>query len=80
MMRSIFISLPTVGDVRSFVEQISSLEGNFDLVSGVYIMDARSLMSVLSMDRSQPLELIIEKDTAETMKILGKMAIADKNQ
>ena len=70
-MRSVYIKLPTVDDVQSFVSQISTLEGDFDLMSDGYVLDARSLMGILSLDLSKPLKLIVEKDTEETMRAIA---------
>ena len=66
-MRSVYVYLPTVEIVQRFIEQISPLEGYFDLLSGGYILDAKSLMGVLSLDLKKPLKLVIEKDTEEAM-------------
>ena len=73
-MRSVYVSLPTVEAVQRFVLQISPLEGNFDLLSGGYVLDAKSLMGILSLDLTEPLNLVIEKDTTETMKIIESFA------
>ena len=74
-MRSVNISLPSVEDVQKFVELISPLDGNFDLLSGGYVLDAKSLMGILSLDLAKPLELSVEKDTAETMRIIKSYII-----
>ena len=71
-MRTVYISLPTVESVQSFVGKISGLEGNFDLLSGDYIVDARSLMGIFSLDLSKPLELVVENDTAEAMRAIAR--------
>ena len=71
-MRSVYVSLPTVAAVQEFVEQISPLEGNFDLLSGQYVLDAKSLMGILSLDLTAPLKLVIEKDTPEAMRAVGR--------
>ena len=70
-MRSLYISLPTVEAVQRFIEHISPLEGNIDLLSDGYILDARSLMSILSLDLSKPHLLSIENDTEEAMRAIG---------
>ena len=70
MMRSVYVSLPTVEAVQKFVERISPLEGNFDLLSGGYVLDAKSLMGILSLDLTKPLKLSVEKDTTETMQAI----------
>ena len=69
---SVYVSLPTVRRVQEFVAQISNLPGDFDLVSGKYILDAKSLMGVLSLDLSRPVKLNIEQDTAETMRAIKR--------
>ena len=69
-MRSVYVSLPTVRVVQSFVAQISKLEGNFDLQSGKYVLDAKSLMGILSLDLSKPHKLTVEKDTDEAMRVV----------
>ena len=73
-MQSVYISLPSVRIVQDFVAQISKLKGDFDLHAGKYILDAKSLMGILSLDLSKPLKLTVEKDTAETMRIVGRFA------
>ena len=75
-MRSVYISLPSVNSVQKFVATVSRLEGNFDFQSGNYILDARSLMGIFSLDLSQPVLLNIQNDTEETMQAL-KNFIAD---
>jgi len=71
-MHSVYISLPTVESVQKFVEQISPLEGNIDLLSGDYVLDAKSLMGIFSLDLTKPIELIVEKDTEEAMRAIGQ--------
>ena len=74
-MRTVFISLPAAGDVQDFVAQISSLSGQFDLLSGKYVLDAKSLMGIFSLDLTKPLELRIENDTAEAMQAIERFVV-----
>ena len=74
-MQSVYVSLPTVGAVQKFVERISPLKGNFDLLSGGYVLDAKSLMGILSLDLTKPLKLSVEKDTAEAMRAIESFII-----
>ena len=71
-MRTVYVKLPTVDTVQDFVAHISPLKGNFDLLTNNYILDAKSLMGILSLDLSKPLKLLVEKDTQETMQIIGR--------
>ena len=66
-IKSVYISLPTVEAVQRFVERISPLEGNIDILSDGYVLDAKSLMGIFGLDLSQPIMLTVEKDTEEAM-------------
>ena len=71
-MKSFFVELPTVEAVQKFVERISPLEGNFDLLSDGYVLDAKSLMGILSLDLTKPLKLVVENDTEEAVLAIGR--------
>lgn len=64
-MKTITISLPSVEAVKNFNNKIFGLPGDFDLGSGRYIVDARSIMGIFSLDLSKPLSLTIHADNAE---------------
>lgn len=69
-MRIVYISLPTVEVVQKFVEQISPLDGQFDLLSDEYILDAKSLMGICQLDLTAPIKLRIEKATNENIQAI----------
>ena len=66
-MRSVYVSFGKVADVKRFIEKISPLNGDFDLIDGMYIIDAKSLMGVLAMDLTKPIQLRIQDDSDMTM-------------
>ena len=74
-MKTMLINLPTAEDVHDFVVQLSSLDGQFDLLLGRYVLDAKSLMGILSLDLTKPLELRVEKDTDETLQALAHFSV-----
>jgi len=74
-MRTVYVSFSKVMDVKKFVECISSLDGQFDLVDDNYILDAKSLMGILTMDFSRPMKLQIEKATEETMRAIESFVV-----
>jgi phosphotransferase system HPr-like phosphotransfer protein len=53
------ISLNSIDKVKSFVKDISRFDYDFDLVSGRYVIDAKSIMGIFSLDLSKPIELNI---------------------
>lgn len=61
-MKSINISLNSIEKVKTFVNIISQYNGDFDLSSGRYIIDAKSIMGIFSLDLSSSLRLDIHND------------------
>lgn len=59
--------------MEGFVNNISQFEGCFDLISGRYAVDAKSVMGIFSFDLSQELEFRIwetSKKESEIMKAI----------
>lgn len=71
-MTKVKINLNSIDRVKSFVNIISKFDNDFDLVSGRYVIDAKSIMGIFSLDLSQNLELVIQKDT-QTAEILNAL-------
>ena len=73
-MQTVSISLNSIDKVKSFVNEISKYDFDFDLISGRYVIDAKSIMGIFSLDISKPIELDIhvtdETEAAEIMKAL----------
>lgn len=61
-MKSVNISLNSIEKVKHFVHLISQYDGDFDLSSGRYIIDAKSIMGIFSLDLSNTLRLDIHND------------------
>ena len=74
-MKTVQISLNSIDKVKSFVNEISKFDFDFDLISGRYIVDAKSLLGIYSLDLSKPLELLVHTDEpAESAKIREAVA------
>ena len=58
-MKTVEISLNSIDKVKSFVNDISKFDFDFDLVSGRYVIDAKSIMGIFSLDLSKPIDLNI---------------------
>ena len=58
-MKTVRISLNSIDKVKSFVNEITKFENDFDLVSGRYVIDAKSIMGIFSLDLSKPIDLNI---------------------
>ena len=64
-MKTVKISLNSIDKVKSFVNDITKFEYDFDLVSGRYAVDAKSIMGIFSLDLSKPIQLNAHTDDAE---------------
>ena len=69
-MTTVSISLNSIEKVKSFVNEIANFECDFDLVSGRYTIDAKSLMGIFSLDLSKPISLNIHAEDDELPSIL----------
>lgn len=61
-MRTVQISLNHIDNIKNFVNGIAKFDNDFDLVSGRYVVNARSIMGIFSLDLSKPVNLTIHKD------------------
>ncbi|MCI9081328.1 MAG: HPr family phosphocarrier protein [Lachnospiraceae bacterium] len=71
-MINVQISLNSIDKVKSFVNAITQFDFDFDLISGRYVIDAKSIMGIFSLDLSKPIDLAIhaEADKDEVMEVL----------
>ena len=61
-MKTVDISLNSIDKVKSFVNDINRFDCDFDLVSGRYVIDAKSIMGIFSLDLSKPITLNIHAE------------------
>lgn len=69
-MTSVSICLNSIEKVKQFVNLISKYDGDFDLTSGRYVIDAKSIMGIFSLDLSKPLKLDIHDDQSASMLMI----------
>lgn len=76
-MKTVQISLNSIDKVKSFVNDITKFNNDFDLVSGRYVIDAKSIMGIFSLDLSKPIDLNIhaEDNIDEIMEVLTAYVI-----
>ena len=71
-MKTVKISLNSIDKVKAFVNEISKFDCDFDLVSGRYVIDAKSIMGIFSLDLSKPIDLNIHADGAALETLVCK--------
>ena len=70
-MKTVQISLNSIDKVKSFVNAITQFEFDFDLISGRYVIDAKSIMGIFSLDLSKPINLNIHAEGTTLDTILA---------
>ncbi len=61
-MSEIVILLDSIDKVKKFVSLTTKIESELDLVSGRYVVDAKSIMGIFSTDLSKPIILRIHEE------------------
>ena len=64
-MKTINIKLGTINDVKKFVDSVNKYTFDVDLSSGRYIVDAKSIMGIFSLDLTKPIKVEIHTDSAD---------------
>ncbi len=73
-MKTVDISLNSIDKVKNFVNLINKFDYDFDLVSGRYVIDAKSIMGIFSLDLSKPITLNIHADDKNADSIMDELA------
>ena len=73
MQLKLKVLLNGVDIVKAFVNTVTKFTEDFDLVSGRYVIDGKSIMGIFSLDLSKPVELVVhteetDNDTIEKIK------------
>ena len=68
------INLNNTNDVKNFVTIMQSIPEETILKSGKYVVDAKSIMGVFSLDLSKPITLEIEPSFTTTVSDMSKIS------
>ncbi len=76
-MKTVQISLNSIDKVKSFVNDVTKFDYDYDLVSGRYVIDAKSIMGIFSLDLSKPIDLNIHTDgnADDVMSVLSQYTV-----
>jgi len=67
-MKTVDIKLTSIADVRNFVNIATKYdEMEIDLASGRYIVDAKSIMGIFSLDLLKPIKLTAHGDNTDAL-------------
>lgn len=74
-MQEVQISLNSIDDVKQFVQTLTMFDGDFELISGKYIVDAKSILGLFSVDLSKPVILRIDVDESKKEEVLKAISV-----
>ena len=61
------IRITTIAEIRDFVNIVVGFDGEVDLISGRYVVDAKSIMGIFSLDLLQPITVQTNSENAEEL-------------
>jgi len=61
-MKTFNLLLSSINDVKDFVNIVSRCDYDVDLTSGRYVVDAKSIMGIFSLDLSKPIKVEAQTD------------------
>ncbi len=75
-MKIVNIRLSTIEEVKKFVNTVSLYDCDIDLKSGRYVVDAKSIMGIFSLDLLNKIEMTIHCDECdELLGALGSIIV-----
>ena len=66
-MKEVKIKLTNVQDIREFVNQVILADYDVDLIQGRYVIDAKSIMGIFSLDLLSPIQLVAHSDNTDAL-------------
>lgn len=76
-MKVFNIRLSTIEEVRNFVNIVSKYDYEIDLKSGRYVVDAKSIMGIFSLDLLNKIEVTVHADDCDALMEELKPFIVD---
>ncbi len=64
-MKAFDVMLGSIVDVKNFVNVVNRYDFEIDLISGRYVVDAKSIMGIFSLDLGKPIRVEVHTDAPE---------------
>ena len=79
-MEPIRIRMSTIEDVKHFVTEANAQVSDIDVVSGRYLVDAKSLLGLFSLDLTKPVDVVVHglpADRAKFAQAIDRLVVKD---
>lgn len=77
VMKTFNLLLSSINDVKDFVNIVSKYDFDVDLTSGRYVVDAKSIMGIFSLDLGKPIKVEVHSDDCDAFLAEVKNFIVD---
>ena len=72
-MKTFNILLSSINDIKAFVNIVNKYEFDVDLTSGRYVVDAKSIMGIFSLDLSKPIKVDVHSEGEDADKFIEEI-------
>ena len=69
-----YVNLNSIERVKNFVNKITTIESDVDLIYGRYTLDAKSIMAIFSINLNNKLKLVIHSDDEDEIRKFNEIA------
>ena len=66
-MKNVSIRLATIADVQDFVSIVAKSDMDIDLKSGRYVVDAKSILGIFSLNLLEPIQMTVHSDNTDDL-------------
>ena len=66
-MKNVSIRLATIADVQDFVSIVAKSDMDIDLKSGRYVVDAKSILGIFSLNLLEPIEMTVHSNNTDDL-------------
>lgn len=75
-MKLFNVMINSINEIKDFVNIVSKYDYDIDLISGRYVVDAKSMMGIFSLDLSKPIQVkVFAEDCAELTAELERFIV-----
>ncbi len=72
-MKSLNVQISSIGDVKNFVNIVGKYDFDIDLVSDRYVVDAKSIMGIFSLDLTKEIKAEIVTDNGDADALIEEL-------
>ena len=67
-MKTFTVVLNSINDVKNFVNIVTKYSFDIDLTSGRYVVDAKSIMGIFSLDLTKPIKVEVHTEDCDALE------------